>query len=792
MIRRRSIACAWSLAFFLAMAGCQSMSVFKDGQKLLAEGRVEESLLKFQEASRNAPLNAEYRSAYLATRERAVYVWTEQGDRARAAGQPGTAEQFYRRVLALDPGNVRARDALDEMAREVRHADLLEQARTAWLKTDTESAMTRLRTILAENPRHRGALELRQAIEEKTARRPTDLKLAAALRKTISIEFRDTPIKQVFEVFARTASLNFIFDKDVRSDLRTTIFLHDTTIQDAVSMVLLTNQLEQRVLDSNSILIYPNNAAKSREYQPLTVRTFFLNNADVKVAANTLRTIVKTRDLIVDERQNMIIMRDTPEAVRLAERLLALQDLPEPEVMLEVEVLEVKRTRLLELGIQWPSQLVLTPLSTTGGATVTVADLRNLNSNSIGAALNPATITARKEDGDANLLANPRIRSRNREKARILVGDRVPIITTTATATGFVSESVTYVDVGLKLEVEPTVYMDDEVAIKIALEVSTIVNQIQTRSGTVAYQIGTRNANSVLRLKDGENQVLAGLINNEDRNAGRKVPGLGDIPILGRLFGSQRDDRQKTEIVLSITPRILRNPRRPSIIDAEFDAGTEASLRNRALETSSGSAPTPGPAPAPALNAPSRPPVPVPPPPLQQAPPPGTPGASIAIPPAPPAGLAGVGSPAAAAPISAGTTNFTFQGPDRAAVGSTLTFTLSVQPGQPITSLPFALGFDPKLLDVVAVTEGGFMRQNGASSNFTSRVDSSAGRVFATVTRAGTDGAADAGALIIVTARALSAAQNATIQLIAASPIGVAGSAVLSQPARPYVIAITP
>jgi general secretion pathway protein D len=140
---------------------------------------------------------------------------------------------------------------------------------------------------------------------------------------------------------------------------------------------------------------------------------------------------------------------------------------------------------------------------------------------------------------------------------------------------------VTYVDVGLTLNVEPTIYLNNEVGIKIALEVSNLLGQVQTKSGSVAYQIGTRQASTLLQLRDGENQVLAGLINNEDRSNGNKVPGMGDIPILGRLFGNTKDDSQKTEIVLSITPHLIRNIQRPEAGASEFGAGTESNFRLR-------------------------------------------------------------------------------------------------------------------------------------------------------------------------------------------------------------------
>jgi general secretion pathway protein D len=167
---------------------------------------------------------------------------------------------------------------------------------------------------------------------------------------------------------------------------------------------------------------------------------------------------------------------------------------------------------------------------------------------------------------------------KNREKAKIHIGDKVPVITSNTTSTGVISESVSYLDVGLKLDVEPSVLMRDDVQIKVGLEVSNIVREIRSGSGTLTYQIGTRNAGTTLRLKDGETQVLAGLISDEDRSTASRVPGLGNLPLLGRLFSNQRDERSKTEIVLLITPRVLRSDatRQPAL--TEFRGGTENAI----------------------------------------------------------------------------------------------------------------------------------------------------------------------------------------------------------------------
>jgi general secretion pathway protein D len=363
-------------------------------------------------------------------------------------------------------------------------------------------------------------------------------------------------------------------------------------------MLLMTGQLSKKVVNATTLLIYPDQPQKQKQYQELLVKSFYLGNADAKSTMAMLRTLIKARDLYVDERLNLLVMRDTPEAIRLAEKIIAVQDLAEPEVMLDVEVLEVKRGRLLDLGVQYPNQfslLNLPPATTStigqGGvvtnttppaSVLTVESLKNIAASQI--AISPVpTVNFRKDDSDVNILANPRIRVKNREKAKIHIGDKVPVITSNTTATGVISESVSYLDVGLKLDVEPSVLMRDDVQIKVGLEVSNIVREIRSNSGTLTYQIGTRNAGTTLRLKDGETQVLAGLISDEDRSGASKVPGLGDLPLLGRLFANQRDELSKTEIVLLITPRIIRNIERPELADSEFFGGTESAASDQSM-----------------------------------------------------------------------------------------------------------------------------------------------------------------------------------------------------------------
>jgi general secretion pathway protein D len=601
----------------LLLASCASDQAFREGERLIAEGRTEDGLRQLEQALRQQPNNVQMRTAYLRSRESHLQQLLGQAEAHLKAERLDEAAAAFQAVLKLHPENTRALAGLVDIETARRNRVLMQGAEEALKKDELDMARQKLRMVLAQTPGHAQAVALLKQVEDK-AGKPQGV-VAPALdpkfRRAITLEFRDAPLRSVFDAVSRQSGLNFVFDKDVRTDNRTTVYARDTALMDAVDMLLATSQLDRKVVSPNTLLIYPNLPTKQREYQDLVVKSFFLGNADVKTTLNMVKTLARTKDVFIDEKLNLMVVRDTPEAVRLIERLVAVQDRADPEVMLEVEILEVKRSRLQDLGVQWPTQFSVLSLAnvatvtTNNGTTVattinqvpqalTVDMLRNLDGSKIG--VNPApSINLKKDASDVNILANPRIRVKSKEKAKIHIGDKVPVITTNTTSTGVISESVSYLDVGLKLDVEPLVHLDNDVDIKVGLEVSNIVQQIKSTTGTLTYQIGSRNANTVLRLKDGETQVLAGLISDEDRSGANKVPGLGDLPLLGRLFSSKRDELSKTEIVLLITPRVVRNVERPELAQGEFFAGTESfasdqPLRIRPASSSDGSGVGPG------------------------------------------------------------------------------------------------------------------------------------------------------------------------------------------------------
>lgn len=560
----------------MVLSACAFAPWEKDG---VPGNTPEERIATAQAAQQAKPEDMPTRRDVHVTHERAVYELLRNADNALREGRIAEAEAFFARVLRVDPANPRALAGQQAIASERKYASEVEQAYVQFGEGNLDAAQARLRAVLLESPSHAGALELQGEIRRKREHvRNEPPRLKSPFDQPVSLELRDANVKMVFEALSRTTGISFILDKDIKQDAKATVFVSQARIEDAIEMVLATNGLQKKALSETTALVFPNTLQKLKDYQDLMIRSFFLTNASAKQIGGLLKTMLKIKDVHFDERLNMLVIRDTPEVIRIAEKLVAANDMADPEVMLEMDVLEISRSRLQELGIEYP-----TSLSSTAGLT-----LQALTHNLASAPLEFLSINTnpvanfKKTVGNINVLSNPRVRVRNNEKARVQVGNKVPLITTNvAGTTGTSSESVQYIDVGLKLEVEPRIALDSHVHIKVALEVSSLGISTTLKNGSQVFQIGTRNATTLLRLKDGETQVLAGLISDDERMNAARIPGFGDIPVLGRLFANQEDKKDKTEIVLAITPRILNNIRRPESELSEYWSGTELSINDR-------------------------------------------------------------------------------------------------------------------------------------------------------------------------------------------------------------------
>ena len=804
---------AGPILVLMLVAGCAAERLHHQGLTSMDKGEYENGLALLKEAAQADPHNMSYRFDYATRREAAVLGLLNLADSARGKSQLDIAAGAYRRVLAIDPGNDRAQRGLAALEGDARHGELLAQANKDFDRKNYDAAEAKVRAVLHEDPGYAPAQELEARINATRAPISIAPHLKTRDNHRVTLQLRDAPTKMVFEVLSRETGINFILDKDVKGDTKTTIFVTDVPVEQAIDLVLDQNALARQILADNMVIIYPNIAAKQKDYEQQMVRTFYLTNSTPKDVESMLKTVLGAKTMFIDERTNVVVLRDTPDAVHMAEKLVAAIDVAEPEVMLEVEVLEVSRSRLMDLGIQYPGSVTFTAQpSGTGG--LVLSDLKNLNSDTIGVSSLALTVNAMKQAGIANTLASPRIRVRNKEKAKVLIGSKEPVITNTTTptagGTAVVTGSVQYLDVGLQLEVQPTIYLDKDVSIKMQLEVSSILKQVQTASGTIAYEIGTRNANTLLRLKDGETQILAGLIQESDTRTANTIPGLGDIPILSHLFGTHHTDQQKDEIVLSITPRIIRMQPRAASETTEFWYGTETRTRSVPFASTpdaaggsgqagssapaSGTVPltVPGAAGVPAGEGPGA------------APATDATGASagaaaaassaaLAAAAATKSAAAAQGPPITALPAtvpsntgpSGGSSALTIDGPGEVKVGDEFRVTVRLATDQSITHLRTQLRFDSSALQLVTAEPGDLVPAAAGSP----KVETHVGGAQLDITTTSDSPVQGSGSLMVLQFKAL-AARPASNVMAMANVLGGAGAAVGNSQAPPLKITI--
>ncbi|WP_368667959.1 tetratricopeptide repeat protein [Methylophilus sp. 14] len=568
---------AWLLGCPLILASCSNLlpaqqtgdATLEQARLYAARGQDDEAIQLLQPLVEAYPRQPQYKNWLTLLQEKKLQKQVQQADSMLAAQQYDAAAEGYQQVLQTAPNNRAASDGLQKVQLARQHAAQIAQVKTAMLAEDWAGAEFGLRSILAEQPAHAEARQLFEQLEQKKNERSSVVRpLQSALKKKVTLELKNTPIKNAFEYLGKAGGLNFSFDQELNEGIRVNVLLRDTPIEQALDVILTSHQLGKKVLNSNTLLIYPQ--ARAAQYEELFVRSFYLTHMDAKRALNMMKTVLRASDVYMDEKLNTLVIRDTMDRIKVAEKLIASQDLNEPEVMLEVEVMEINRRNLENLGIQYPTQIGVGVQGNAAGNSsgtqpqagkLTLTELRNFNGNLGVFSINDPAIVLNllHQDTDTNLLASPKIRVKNRDRAKIHVGDKIPVLTSVASAQGFVSQNVNYIEVGIKLDVEPVIQMQDQVSIKVGMEVSNITDQVTTSSGVLAYTIGSRNANTTLQLRNNETQILAGLFRDDEQKTRRKVPGLGNLPLIGKLFSSNNEDKRKNEIVLLITPRIMHN-----------------------------------------------------------------------------------------------------------------------------------------------------------------------------------------------------------------------------------------
>ncbi len=776
-----TITTAFVLSSTLLLTGCFPQLIRDDASTKIKDGNYEAAMAGLREGVQKYPDSIVLRAGLVSAKEEISAKIAAESAQHKNQGKFDEAEKLLQRGLALDLKREQFLSLQSDLAIEKR---LQKRVVDAQNLLDTGKKVEALKLVdagLHEMPRHtvlvalkrRLENELRLEAEEIVRAKNASGGSAISEDKMISLDFRNAPLTTVLEAVTRSSGVNFILDRDVKQDGRLTINLKSAKVSEALDLILGANQLAKRVIDAQTLLIYPNTVDKQREHQEQVIKVFYLANADVKTTAALLRSMLRIKDAFVDERVNMIVLRESPEIIALAERLVNLHDVAEAEIMLEVEILEIKNSKLTELGINYPTTVTINAAEKTGLLGLTGKYLRDWRNGLIDVGVGGLLVNLKREVGDFNTLANPRIRAKSKEKAKILIGDKVPVVTTTTNSSGSVSENISYLDVGIKLDVESAVSPDDEVLIKLGLEVSTLAKEVRTSSGGIAYQIGTRNANTVLRLRDGETQLLGGLISNEDRSSSSRVPGLGDLPVLGRVFSSQKDDLQRTELILAITPRILRNSPRPDAAQTEFWVGTENTTRlrqspdrleiSKAMKAATSSTNSNSPATAPNLGQ------------LRALPSPanlltGEPNSAV--------------KPALKSkPDEISLVSSSLKGPTEVKVGEVFAVTLHVSSNTLLLGMPLELGFQSEKVEILDISESAYFKQDGGATNFTKVVDKVAGRIGVGILGINTTGVSGDGELIKLQLKA-KVAGSVDVFLTSLNPLGVEGKVTVSDLAK--------
>lgn len=709
----------------ILLLGCAADQHHRAGLDAMKAGDYPKAISELSTAVKLDAKDVRYKQDLYINREVAILALEKKADIFAQQEKYPEAISELKTILDIDPQNRKAIDALTRVNHLSENNKILNEAKSAYERGEFQKADRLLGKILSEDPDNVVAKQIKRQIEKRKFNEfSSETTIRSLTKKTVNFDFKDVGIKFIFDAISKASSLNFVFDRDVRQDLRASLTLKGASVEEAVDVLLATSQLEKKIINANTILIYPNNAQKNRENQNLVIKAYYLNNADVKQTVSLLKGMLKIRDVYADERINMVLIRDTPDVQALAEKIVKLHDLNQPEVMLEVEILEINRSRLTDLGIKFTDKLTIAP--TQAGA-MKLSDLISLNSKSLGITPPSASLSFNADNRDANLLANPRIRVKDREKAKFMIGDKLPIVTTTNTPNGFSSENIQYLDVGLKLDVEPEVRANDDITLKMTLEVSSLVSSVKTNNGSLAYQIGTRSANSVLRLKDGETQILAGLISDEDRASSNGLPYVNEIPILGRLFSAKQDNKVKTEIVLSITPHIVRPLRRLDYEEEVFWSGTETNFKQK---MPSSTEPKPG-----SENSQK-----------------GNQDASKAS-----ANISGI-------TLTLGKQS-TYKQQDLVDV------TLEIRSRESLRSAPSQVTWNPKEFTFDSITEGNYFKKNGKSS-FSYQVDTENGRISVGQTSLESGGSNGEGQMYSIKLKPIKPIDDAEIALTSFAPIG--------------------
>ena len=531
----RSIRFALVAIVAITLASCASSRSLRLARDAESTQNYDIAVAEYTKLLRANPDSREARQGLERAKLRASQAHFTTARRLATTGKLEEALIEYQLAAELNPGN----------------ADIEHELR------DTRSQL-RAKVTVEDN----GKTRLESLIEQSLAAPLPGADLPKDAKLPDSVTFRDASARDVYSAIAKFTNLSVFFDPTFR-DQSISIDLRNQTLEDALNTLSQTTRNFWRVTAPRTITVVPDTAAKRREYEEEIVRTFYLSNADLKETVDMLRIVVDARRISTLTATNSITIKDTPERVTVAGKIISATDKARAEVIIDVELLEVNRTHLHEYGLQIasPGQPGISGAADVNKEGFSLRTLSSLTSADV-LLTNLPSLYYRllKNDSATRILANPQLRTTEGIAAQARFGERVPVPVTTFSpiaAGGVQTQPITsfnYEPIGVNIDITPRIHLDDAVSLALKVELSSISGKGFGDLPT----FGSRQINTVIRLKDGETNMLAGLIRDEERTSLATIPGLGDIPVIGRLFAYNRKETQETDIVLTLTPRIVR------------------------------------------------------------------------------------------------------------------------------------------------------------------------------------------------------------------------------------------
>jgi general secretion pathway protein D len=544
------------LALVVAVfTGCAAQKAFKNGQRDAQRQNYDRAILAFSKAVALDPGNARYSVALARAKVNSSHQHFQRGKRLLAAEQLEEAIAEFQQVVLLDPGHQYA-------ANELRRAVEAMAQRDA-LPSELEQIKERARQKDLGPPR----------LDPKT-------------NIPILLNFSDVQVGKIYEAIGKAAGINFIFDDKTDLDKPMSVDIGNVTLEQALDILMLQTKNFYKVIDEYTLLIAPDTRQKRQEYEDQVIRTFFLSNGDTKQVVTLLRSLLQARQIAENPDLNSITIKDAPDKVAIADRIIMANDKSKGEVLIDVELLEINRSLMRNAGIDISSKSLSLSFRGTSLPLNQLDSLKQTGNWTIGV-IPSVILDFMRTDGDTRVIAKPQLRVSEGEQAEILIGDRVPIPTTSFNTSQTVGGNIvpltsfTYQNVGITVQIEPRVHHNKEVTLKVQVEISQLGAPVESAGGGRQPTIGTRQIQTVIRLRDGETNMLAGLIQKEDTNARSGVAGLSDIPGLRSVFGKTALSKRETDIIMTLTPRIIRIPDITEEDLATLWVGTEENMRLR-------------------------------------------------------------------------------------------------------------------------------------------------------------------------------------------------------------------